>query len=149
MNIEDKIGYSERTIAAHQAMVAFLKQNREFLEKFEGTVFESCGVVHFTSQGETLTREQTLSIIRYFHGKWNKAYDQDRVSYEREKSEHEALGIGIYQAEAPASCRIEEVEEFVPGHIIKKRRLVCTEKVEPPITPEPSSVEAFAHAEEA
>ncbi len=129
MNVQDKIQGAEREIATLQAMVKFLEDNRAFLESVEGSLFESCGTIHFTAHGK-MKREQALSIIRHFHGKWDKTYDQDRVSYERQKGEGEVLAIGIYEAEAPASCRIEEVEEEVPAHKIIRRRLVCTERVE-------------------
>jgi hypothetical protein len=129
MNVSDKIQQIEREIETRKAMVAFLNQNREFLESFEGTIFESCGTVYFTNHGK-LGREAVLSIIRNFHGKWNKTYDQDKVSYEREKSEHEAFALGIYEAEAPVTCQIVEEEVEVPAHKVIKRRLVCAQPVE-------------------
>lgn len=127
MNVSAKIESTERSIRNYVAMVAFLKEHQAFLESFEGTCFESLGTIHFTAACRNLTRDQTLSIIRHFHGKWNKSYDQDKVSYKREKQEGETLGVAIYEAEAPPSCRIEEIEEEVPAHKVIRRRLVCTE----------------------
>jgi len=129
MNVDDKIQQVQWVIATHQAVEKFLVDNRDFLATWNGLVFESCGTLYFSKHDGKITHEETLSILKQFPGKWVKSYDDDKVSYELEKAEGEKLGLSVYEAEAPPSCRIEEVEEEVPAQPARKvirRKLVCS-----------------------
>lgn len=128
MDVSKKIKSMEREIETRRAIIAFLLENREFLESFSGTVLESCGTLYFTKLGvEKINRDEVMAILKQFPGKWLKTYDQDKVSYERERTEGDVIGLSIYESEAPASCRIEETEVEVPARKVIQRRLVCSE----------------------
>jgi hypothetical protein len=80
-------------------------------------------------------REATLAIIKAFGGKWDKVVNGDKVNYSTTTSN--GLRIRIYGGTPPPSCKIIEVEEYVPAVPATTRTvriLQCVEPVDGPVS---------------
>lgn len=128
-------------------VLKFCTEHEDFLLSVGCTISTYYGICF-----EAPEREDALAIIKYFAGKWDKSYDEDKVSYIRQPVEPTDMLLRISSAPPPASCRIieEEVEEpghYVPSRMVKRRKLVCKEtpasmQEQPPqeAAPEPVSI---------
>jgi hypothetical protein len=121
----------------------FEKELEQFLEKHPivsldiGTSGISCNCT---------SREMLLDFLKIFGGSWVKKvndYQPHLIDYSQTVvlGEHIAVQLVVSAAPPPPSCHIEEVEEEIPAHTRKVKKLVCknTEQVleEPtPVTDE-------------
>lgn len=78
------------------------------------------------SQGtDTLSRAQATAVMLTFPGKWSKCACDGYIHYR-----HEVLPLTFNCGELPPSCHFEEVEETVPAHTRKVRKIVCEDPSE-------------------
>lgn len=133
MNIDEHIARDRLLIAYIEQRIDWLDAHREQLDGLPD-ISNSCGhAVDF----DNLSHQEVIRVIRAFGGKWHKQVNGERVDY---CTSVDGMTIRCWRGEPPPSCRIVEVEEWVPAHAAKVRKLICPQIAKPAVAPEPVAI---------
>ena len=129
MNVENEIKAAMDGVDARLKLVRWLVAHWQQLQAMpEGSFSGTSTQVDF----DNLSHGDAIKVIRAFGGKWGKKKnysDQTAVDYERTEKV-DGVTIRCWKSCPPPSCKIVEVDEVIPEHVvaaktIKKRVMVC------------------------
>lgn len=129
MNVTAEIERIGEEIKTRVERIKWLKKHRTKLEPLPNASRSSpSGGMDF----DNLSHADVVKVIKALGGKWKKLpAHNNTIDYETEVN---GTRIRCYQGQPPPSCKIIEVEEFVPEQIIpasirKVKKMVCAPEV--------------------
>lgn len=113
-----------------------LEKEIEFLEKHQAALDDgtlptiSTGYQGLRFDFYFTNREDTMKIVKYFGGSWEKSIGDMGIHYQR--TLEDGTIIRCYNTEPPPCCIVEEYDELVPAqmtdaYIAKRKRIICPE----------------------
>ena len=125
MNVQQEIDRAIETIKKTGKMIRFLREHQQLVDSLRCPVDIFNGRVDFNYP----THSETIQIIKAFGGKWKKELNPipGKINYE---SVVNGMSVRMWAGDPPPSCRIVEVEQYVPEQVIpastiKVRKMVC------------------------
>ncbi len=124
MNVDNEIKQLMDECAVRQERIKWLMKHRDKLA-------DAPKISWYGNQVDFdhLTHKEVVKVVRKFGGKWNKTATAvaGKINYQ---TEIEGTIVRCYEAEAPPSCKLIEVEEHVPekiipAHTVKKLVMKC------------------------
>lgn len=98
------------------------------LLRLPDNVLELCNCSSEWLQISNPTREQVEQILSVLGaGKMEKSVSTSAPTLLNYEGEVDGVGVIIYEAKPPASCRIIEEPEYIPAHNRIKRTIICHE----------------------
>ena len=113
-----------------KALEGFITENETFLISLEKA--NMTATILDTIDLDNASRQDVLTIIKHFGGKWNKEKNGARINYIRETTDNKPP-IRLWSAEIPPCCNIVKKTRIVPAtpeHVEEYEELSCPVKLE-------------------